>query len=150
MASRARVVVQRVLLGIFGVVLLAGLVVYSEGAVTVYVHEKQPEGTRIWLPVPALLVEVGMRFVPADELREASTQVRPWLPAIRAASGELARCPDATLVEVKNSTEHVLISKLGNTLRVDVDDVNDTVHVSVPVEFVNSLAQELEARAGPN
>ena len=150
MASRGRLLFQRILLGIFGIVLLTGLVAYSEGAVTVYVREKQPQGTRIWLPVPALLVEVGMRFAPTDKLREASVEIRPWLPAIEAASKELARCPDATLVEVRNATEHVLISKQGDTLRIDVDDDNDTVHVSVPVEFVNSLARDLAAASGPN
>ncbi len=150
MASRTRLVFQRILLGIFGAVLLMGLVAYSEGAVTVYVREKQPQGARIWLPVPALLVEVGMRFAPPAKLREASTQIRPWLPAIEAASNELARCPDATLVEVKNATEHVLIAKQGDILRIEVDDDNDTVHVSVPVEFVNSLARDLAASGGPN
>ncbi len=141
---------QRILLGIFGIVLLMGMVAYSEGAVTVYVRQKEPRGTRIWLPVPALLVEVGMRFVPPDKLREASTQIRPWLAAIEAASNELARCPDATLVEVKNATEHVLISKQGDILRIDVDDDNDTVHVSVPIEFASSLARDLAAASGPN
>lgn len=150
MAATGRLVFQRILLGIFGIVLLMGLVAYSEGAVTVYVREKQPEGTRMWLPVPALLVEVGMRFAPPDKLREASTRIRPWLPAIEAASNELERCPDATLVEVKNATEHVLISKQADTLRIDVDDVNDSVHVSVPVEFVSSLARGLAAASGPN
>jgi hypothetical protein len=148
MPSRARVIFQNILLGVLGVVLLLGLVVYSEGAVTVYVHEK-PQGTRIWLPVPALLVEAGMSFVPDGDLRKASRQIRPWLPAIQAASAELERCPDATLVEVKDSKEHVLISKHGDTLRIDVEDDSDTVHIALPVGLVNSLAHQLEAAGGP-
>ena len=150
MAPRNRPLFQRILLGIFGIVLLMGLVAYSEGAVTVYVREKQPQGTRIWLPVPALLVELGMMFAPPAKLREASTQIRPWLPAIEAASHELARCPDATLVEVKNATEHVLISKQADILWIDVDDDNDTVHVSVPIGFVSALARDLATASGPN
>ena len=150
MASRTGLVIRRILLGILGAVLLMGLVVYSEGAVTVYVREKEPQGTRIWLPVPALLVEAGMRFVPADKLREASAQLRPWLPAIEAASGELERCPDATLVEVKSARDNVIISKRADTLRIEVEDDSDTVHVSVPIALVNSLAHDLTAHSDPN
>ena len=141
---------RNILLVMLSIVLLTGLVAYSEGAVMVSVRERKPEGTRIWLPVPALLVEVGMRFVPAKDLRDASAQIRPWLPAIRAASTELERCPDATLVEVESRTEHVRVSKSGDTLEVDVEDGDDTVHVSVPVEFVNSMAEELGAKGAPN
>jgi hypothetical protein len=148
MPSKTRVIFQRIVYGVLGAVLLLGLVVYSEGAVTVYVHEK-PQGTRIWVPVPALLVEAGVSFVPNDQLREASRQIRPWLPAIQAASAELERCPDATLVEVKDSREHVLISKQGDTLRIDVEDETDTVHIALPVHVVNSLARQLEASDGP-
>ncbi|HEV2491993.1 MAG TPA: hypothetical protein VG204_02860 [Terriglobia bacterium] len=148
MASRTRVIFQRILLGVLGAVLLLGLVVYSEGAVTVYVHDK-PQGTRIWLPIPALLVDAGLSFVPDRDLREAERQIGPWLPAIQAASAELARCPDATLVEVKDSHEHVLISKYGDTLRIDVEDETDTVHIALPVGLVNSLAHQLEAAGGP-
>lgn len=148
MASRTRIIFQRIVYSVLAAVLLLGLVVYSEGAVTVYVHEKAPQDTRIWLPVPALLVEAGLRFVPDDKLREASREIRPWLPAIEAASLELGRCPDVTLVEVKNRTEHVLISKQGDTLRIDVEDGTDTVHVALPVDLVNSLAHRLEAADG--
>ncbi|HLW78374.1 MAG TPA: hypothetical protein VKU44_02145, partial [Terriglobia bacterium] len=107
MASGKRHVFRTILLGMVAFVLFTGLVAYSEGAVMVSVQERKPEGngTHIWLPVPALLVEVGMRFVPREQLRDASAQIRPWLPAIRAASTELERCPDVTLVEVESRTE---------------------------------------------
>ncbi|HKS96331.1 MAG TPA: hypothetical protein VJV74_09385 [Terriglobia bacterium] len=148
MASRTRIIFQRILFGMLGAVLLLGLVVYSEGAVTVYVHEK-PQGTRIWLPVPALLVDAGLSFVPDRDLRDAERQIGPWLPAIEAASAELERCPDATLVEVKDPQEHVLISKQGDTLRIDVEDDSETVHVAVPVGLVNSVAHQLQSAGGP-
>ena len=40
--------IKRILLVMVGVALFTGLVAYSEGAVMVYVHEKKPEGHRIW------------------------------------------------------------------------------------------------------
>jgi len=148
MASKTWLVFRRFLFGVLGAVLLLGLVVYSEGAVTVYVHEK-PQGTWVWVPVPALLVDAGLSFVPDRDLRDAERQIGPWLPAIQAASAELERCPDATLVEVKDSHEHVLISKLGDTLRIDVEDDSETVHVALPVGLVNSVAHQLQSAGGP-
>lgn len=150
MKPGARHIFRNILLGMLSIVLLTGLVAYSEGAVMVSVRERKPEGTRIWLPVPALMVEVGMRFVPARRLRDASAHIRPWLPAIRAASAELERCPDVTLVEVESRTEHVRIFKGGGTLRVDVQDGEDTVHVSMPVEFVENVAEEIGAAREAN
>lgn len=150
MKPGARHIFRNILLGMLSIVLLTGLVAYSEGAVMVSVHEKKPEGTRLWLPVPALMVEVGMRFVPARHLRDASARIRPWLPAIRAASTELERCPDVTLVEVESRTEHVQISKRADTLLIDVEDGEDTVHISTPLEFVETVAEEIGATREAN
>jgi hypothetical protein len=140
--------IRRILLVVVGVVLLTGLVAYSEGAVMVYVHEKKPEGHRLWVPVPALLVNLGVRFVPDERLRDALRDLRPWLPAIEAASHELERCPDGLLVEVQDRTDHVMVSKGGDVLRVDVDSETDTVHVSVPISLIESLAETLNTSDG--
>jgi len=128
--------------------LLTGLVAYSEGAVIVYVHEKKPEGHRIWVPAPALLVDLGVRFVPEERLRDALQDLRPWLPAIEAAGHELERSPDGLLVEVKDRTDHVMVSKGGDVLRVDVDSETETVHVSVPISLIESVAERLGTSGG--
>jgi len=148
MASRGRLLIQRILLVIVGVALLTGLVAYSEGAVIVYVHEKKPEGHRIWVPAPALLVDLGVRFVPEERLRDALQDLRPWLPAIEAAGHELERSPDGLLVEVKDRTDHVMVSKGGDVLRVDVDSETETVHVSVPISLIESVAERLGTSSG--
>ena len=148
MASRGRLLIQRILLVIVGVALLTGLVAYSEGAVIVYVHEKKPEGHRIWVPAPALLVDLGVRFVPEERLRDALQDLRPWLPAIEAAGHELERSPDGLLVEVKDRTDHVMVSKCGDVLRVDVDSETETVHVSVPISLIESVAERLGTSGG--
>ena len=150
MTSRTKLLFQRACLVAVGTVLLLGLVAYSEGAVTVYVHEKAADGHRLWLPVPALMVDEGLRFVPEEKLEQASRDIRPWLPAIEVASAELAGCPDGLLVEVKDQTDRVTIVKRGDALVVDVDSETDTVHVSVPVRLVRSLARRLETARGPN
>jgi len=140
--------IRRILLVMVGIALFVGLVAYSEGAVMVYVHEKQPEGHRIWVPVPALLVDLGVRFVPEERLRDALRDLRPWLPAIEAASHELTRCPDGLLVEVKDRTNYVMVSKDGDVLRVDVDSETDTVHVSVPISLIESVTERLGTSGG--
>jgi len=140
--------IRRILLVMVGVALFTGLVAYSEGADMVYVQEKKPEGHRLWVPVPALLLDLGVRFVPEERLRDALRDLRPWLPAIEAASHELKRCPDGLLVEVKDRTDHVMVSKGGEMLRVDVDSETDTVHVSVPISLIESVAARLGTSGG--
>ncbi len=137
-------IVGLTLLGLFATVVLAVVVAYSAGTVDVSVREKKADGTRIHLFLPAMLITEGVRFVPADEISRAAADLRPWLPAIRAATKELARCPDATLVDVQNREEKVTIIKRGNSIVVDVDDAENTVHISLPLKVVAAMVDELE------
>jgi len=137
--------VARVMLPALGTVVLAGAYVVHEGAVRIAVDEQAPGGTHIRLLLPAALVPVGMWFVPDRKLREATAQARPWLPAIKTASQELARLPDSDLVEVRDTEQHVSISKRGALLVIDVQSPRERVHVSVPLRTVNRLARQLES-----
>jgi hypothetical protein len=131
-----------------GIFLVGVALLYSAGTVSVYVHEKQPGGHRIWLPVPALAITQGIRFAPHKDLRDATRELRPYLPAIRAASLELARCPDTRFVEVQDADDHVTISKQGSLMVIDVDSSDATVHVSFPIEMVPALAERLNDQLG--
>ena len=133
------------LLGLLGASVLAGAgVVYQYGAVTVYVEEKKPGGDRVRLWVPGVLAPVALKLVPAEELR-LPPEARQWMPALRAASEELARVEDFTLVEVREPGEHVTIVKRHGALIIDVESADETVHISLPLRVVVSVAQELEA-----
>ena len=136
--------IKNALLVLAGVVLLIGFVAYSQGAVTLYVHEKGPEGKRLLLPVPALVVSEGLRLVPAEDLHDALRQAGPWLPAIQVAAAELGNAPDSLLVEVRDNGDHVVIRKRGNYLLVEVESDEDTVRVAVPLSTVRAVAQSLE------
>lgn len=129
-------------------VVMGAVVTYNAGAVRVSVQEKKPGGTHLNLFVPAVVVAPALDFVPEDVLREKLVQARPWLPAIRIASRELERTPDAVLVEVINSRDHVKITHRGGSLIVDVNSDDETVHVAVPLGMVHAIAEKLE-RAGP-
>ncbi len=135
----------RVMLPVLGIVALAGAYVVHEGAVRVAVDEQVADGKHIHLLVPAVLVPVGMKFVPEQKLREAIVQARPWLPLIEAASQELARLPDSNLIEVRDPQDHVSIAKRGALLVIDVQSPRETVHVSVPLKTLNRVARHLES-----
>ena len=133
---------------VLGTLLVAGAFVYDMGAVRVSVREKSPGGENIRLVVPAAAVPVVLEFVPDGKLQEAAEEARPWLPVIEAASEELARCPDGALVEVTSPHEKVSIVKRGDSLVIDVDDTNETVHVTVPLKLVSVVANQI-ARVPP-
>jgi hypothetical protein len=134
----------------FAVLCVAGSVAllvaaaYSMGTVTVSVENKKPDGPHVYVPVPAVAIPLGMRFAPAEDLAGAATQVRPWLPAIKAASEELARCPNTTLAEVTSAEEKVRIIKDGDSIVIDVDSPEENVHVSVPLETAYTVACQFE------
>ena len=132
-----------VLGGALGVLVLGGIVVYNEGAVRVDVREKTRDGDHIHLIVPAAVGPVVGWLIPRNKLGDARHQIRPWLPTIKAASEELARCPDGPLVEVDSHREHVRIYKQGRSLFIYVDSEEETVHVSFPLEAAASTVSQL-------
>jgi hypothetical protein len=130
-------------IGVMGSVLVAGAALSSEGFIHVKVHEKQQGGTNVNLVVPAALVPVALKFVPNNHLTEASEDLRPYLPMIDAGVPALVECPDGVLVEVRDNDEHVLITKSGGSLVIDVNDGADTVHVSVPLRAAQSSIHQI-------
>jgi hypothetical protein len=134
---------------VLGSFLLGAVVIYDAGAVRIRVHEKKADGENIRLIVPAAAVPLAMRLAPEKDLRKASKDVQPYLPAIKIAAEELAKCPDGPLVQVTNSKERVSIVKRGGTLEIDVDSPDETVHVSFPLKMVHAVAQRLEGIGPP-
>lgn len=126
-----------------------GAVVYSAGAIRIQVEEKRAGGQNIRLFVPGIVVPLGMAFIPGEKLQDVAEDAREALPILKAASEELARCPDGVLVEVRERDEHVLIQKLGGALVIDVDSDDEKVHVSVPLHLVLSAVNRLERLTPP-
>lgn len=129
---------------LLGTVVVAGTVAFHAGSVRVYVLEKKPGGDHINLLIPAALIPLGMKFIPDRGRQRAATRLEPWLPAIKAASLELARCPDGLLVEVENARERVRVEKVFGSLVIDVDSEDVSVHVSFPLKLVARVATEFE------
>ena len=141
------ILLGKVALGIVGTAVAGVGVLCSEGMVEVNVVERQPEVHHVYVIAPAMLVPIGMHFAPRKDLSRAAEQIRPWLPTIRAALDQLRESDDVTLVEVKEPSEHVRVAKEGGSIVVDVQDKDETVHVSTPIRAISSTIEQLAASA---
>jgi hypothetical protein len=139
----------KIALGVVGTA-VAGLgLLCSEGMVEVKVVERQPEVHHVYVIAPAMLAPIAVHFAPQRDLSQAAAEIRPWMPTIRAALEQLRETDDMTLVEVKEPGEHVRVTKEGGSIVVDVEDHDDTVHVSTPIRAISSTIEQLAA-AGPS
>lgn len=148
------ILLAKVGVGLLGTAVVAGAALSSEGFIHVKVREKQANGTKVNLIVPAALLPTALRFVPKERLHQGGQELRQAMPIIDAAVPALEDCPDGVLVEVTDPTEHVLVAKSGGSLVIDVNDPEDEVHVSVPLRAAQStihvLAEkEFDATSSP-
>jgi hypothetical protein len=115
--------------------------------VHVRVEEKRPGGIHLSLPVPAALVDAGLRLAlshsAGDPGLELSTEARRALPVLRELTAALADTADATLVEVRSGREEVRVAKRGDQLKVTVRSVDADVDLSVPVALLPRVFQLL-------
>ncbi len=129
--------------------MLAGVgVICSEGMIEVNVVEKSPEVHHVYVIAPAMLAPIAVHFIPGDKLGDASRQLGPYMPEIRAALGQLRDTEDFVLVDVKDREQHVEVQKIGGDLIVDVHDANETVHVSTPIRAIASTIEQLAEKRG--
>jgi len=141
------ILLGKIVLGIASTAVAGASLLCSEGMIQVKVVEKRPEGHHIRVMAPALLLPIGMHFAPKDGIREASAEIQPWLPTIRAALAQLRECDDFAFVEVNEPGRQVRVVKSGGSLVVDVDDEEESVHVSAPIRTLSSAVEELAAAA---
>ena len=135
-------------IGVLGTALIGGAALSSEGFIYVNVQEKHPGGTHVNVFVPAALVPTALHFVPRHHFADSSHDMREALPIIDAAIPALNDCPDGVFVEVKDPGEHVVVTKRGGSIVVDVNDPDETVHVSVPLRAAQSAIHQI-AEASP-
>jgi len=140
----------KIVLGMAGTALAGVGVLCSEGMVQVKVIEKHPQGHHINVIAPALLGPIAVHFVPRHNLADASRQIKPYLPTVRAALDALRDADDVVFVEVKERDQHVQVAKSGGSIVVDVDDPDETVHVSTPIRAISSVIEQVaDANSSP-
>jgi hypothetical protein len=139
------ILLGKVGLGIVGTTLAGAGIICSEGMISVNVETRQPEKHHVFVVAPAMLVPIAMHFVPKDRLGEQAREIQPWMPTIRAALDALSESDDITFVEVKEPGQNVRVAKSGGSIVVDVNDNDETVHVSTPIRAMSSAIEELAA-----
>lgn len=134
---------------VLGWVLLIGAVFAYGGVMTVRVQDTA-EGTNLYIPVPVALVDAavatGATLIPRrelDDLIEIHADLGDWQPALRDVLRALDEAPDVTLVEVDDGPTHVVVRKVGRTLRVDVREPGLAVRVSVPTRFASRTVSRI-------
>jgi hypothetical protein len=143
------ILLGKIVLGMAGVGLAGVGVLCSEGLVQVKVIEKEPQGHHINVIAPAILAPIAVHFAPQRDLERATREIQPYMPAIRAALQGLRDADDVVFVEVRERDEHVVVSKSGGSIVVDVDDPDETVHVSTPIRAISSTVEQLAAAGNP-
>jgi hypothetical protein len=109
--------------------------------------EDRSGGQHVHVWFPAAIVPMAMHVVPSHQFEHASAQVGPWLPTIRTITKELKKYPEAELVEVENTDEHVRIRTHHGRLLIDVRDARETVHVACPLAMIEEVSRQLENKS---
>ena len=139
------ILLAKIALGIAGAGLAGAGVLCSEGVVDVKVIEKQPQGLHFRVIAPAMLAPIAVYFAPQRNLANAAREIQPHMPEIRAALDGLRDSDDVVLVEVRGPGQHVEVAKSAGSIVVDVDDADETVHVSAPIRAISSTVDQLAA-----
>jgi hypothetical protein len=139
------ILLGKVGLGIVGTALAGAGIICSEGMISVNVQTRQPEKHHVLVVAPATLVPIAVYFVPKDRLGEQAREIQPWMPTIRASLDALGESDDITFVEVKEPGQNVRVAKSDGSIVVDVNDNDETVHVSAPIRAMASAIEELAA-----
>jgi len=138
----------KILMGAAYTTLIGGAVLFHEGAITVNVQEKKPDGHHVFVLAPAAIVPWAIALAPEEHVRfeRIPPEAREALPVLAAAADKLAEMPDFVLVEVDSPHEHVKVEKCGGSLVINVDSDKERVYVSVPLRAARHTLENLAAR----
>ncbi len=116
-------------------VLLMSLVIGATGVVLVDVQEGGPDGMHLMIPVPLVVAQTALAFVPEEARYVECPEVADYLPLAERVLEELRDQPDFVIVEVQDGGETVLIRKVGDEIHVDVNgDRGEEVTCRLPIK----------------
>ena len=128
-------------------VLLAGVTLAALPWVVVDVRQVEPEAFHITVPLPLPLARAALLFVDEDEVRVELPELARFLAGAEEMVRLLAEAPDAELLHVTSRNEEVLISKVGDDLEIDVETMDEEVHVRVPLSRFEELLSYYDGEA---
>ena len=124
-----------------------GAVVAATGTVSVRVHEQGEDGVNLYLPIPALLVDLAVfaapSVIPEDAITEARAEIAPYRDSLETLAEELESMPSGVLVEVYTGDEHVRVTKNWSSFEVEVESDDVDVRVKVPARLVSRVLDVL-------
>jgi hypothetical protein len=123
----------------FAPIFVFGATIALTGMVTIDV--RTADGPNIFVPVPAILLDVAVLLaplvMPEEALAEARREIAPYQESLELIANELRDCPSGTLVEVKGRNEHVKVSKSWRSFEVAVESDDADVTVKVPARLMS-------------
>jgi hypothetical protein len=114
-------------------------VLASSSCLVVDVKEGGPDGLHLVIPVPLVLAQAALSFVPDVHTRVPCPEAAEYLPVAESVVGELRAIPDTELVRVEEDDELVIISKIDGKLEVEVYGDREEVSVSLPLTAVEDI-----------
>ena len=135
----------KVALGLGGTMVVAGAYTLHDGIMRV--DEEHTGGRHVHVWVPAAIVPMALQVVPKRHIQHVVEQAEPYLPTLRALTKELKKYPEAELVNVSDSGEHVNIRTHGGKLLIDVDESGEQVHVACPLAMLDDVSRALQSDA---
>lgn len=139
------VLLVAVLLSVFLTTAAYGVhrLLFNKGVVSVHVAEKGRYGERVFVFLPAGLVNAVLALAPIGTMNVDvhDTDFDQWLPAVQAIVSELEQYDDVVLLEVDDGGETVRVVKEDGHLRVLVDSHDATVRVTIPPGTVHAAVR---------
>ena len=135
---------------VLGWATIIGAMLAAGGVATVSFVERS-EGISFYLPVPMAVISATAStagFVSpmhAEDLVEidGDLDLGEWEPFVDALFEGLEECPDVTFVEVIDHGDHVKVAKKGGKIRVEVQDPDISLKISVPIRPVRRTVTAL-------
>ncbi len=116
----------------------------------VAVREKSDDGVDFSLRIPALLINVGLRFVSVSIPRETADEIQRFVPFLTTLAAEITRCPDGDFVEIVKHGETVRISKRGNRIVVHIDTDEIALGLAIPLSSFKTVIDKVAQTSSSN
>ncbi|MBU1701834.1 MAG: hypothetical protein KJ970_03215 [Candidatus Eisenbacteria bacterium] len=146
MASRNRFLLSfgGTVIALFFCLLFLTASVHRAGVLKIQYTEYGPHGDHISLYIPGFVVQTALGFVPKSALDfDLDPGTEPWIYLAMESISELEKIPDAVFVEVESGNETVLIRKEGINLTIDVENSDEKVHLSIPMNSVKAVLNRI-------
>jgi len=137
------------LTGVMLLVCMMTFYAFQTGIAVISVNDKV-HSKRVFVPVPVGLMNLGLNMIPGEMLSQVRNDLGPHKKVVQSLANELENMPDTDFVEVQGKDQHVLISKNGRNLIVDIQTPDETVYISVPIRATGNIVSKLASMKDRN